>query len=141
MKSAHRRSRVLSTAVYGAALALGMTGAVATTASAATTTASATAVTEVTEVKASPTPGFRACYDLNCNKRIESGSSFNANGDHGITRVRITQVNSSGIALSVSGPNMSASCSGSPHLNCTINGLDIWTTSRRGNTALFHIWP
>lgn len=128
MKSAHRKSRVLTTAVYGAVLALGLTGTVATTASAA-------------EAKADPTPGFRACYDLNCNKRIEDGRAFNANGDHGITRVRITQVNRNGIALSVSGPGMSASCSGSPHLSCTINGLDIWTTSRRGDTAVFHIWP
>ncbi|MGP4110031.1 hypothetical protein ACTWP5_03820 [Streptomyces sp. 4N509B] len=127
MKSTHRRSRVLSTAVFGAVLALGLTGAVTNTASAAE--------------RKPPTSGFRACYDLNCTKRIEEGKAFNANGDHGITRVRITRVSSSGVSLSVSGPNMSASCSGSPHLNCTINGLDIWTTSRRGDTAVFHIWP
>lgn len=124
MKSRHRSPRMLTTAVCGALLTLGLTGTMTTTASAA-----------------SPTSGFRACYDLNCTKRIAEGKSFNANGDHGITKVRITRVNSNGITLKVSGSNWTSTCSGYPHLNCTINGLDIWTTSRKGDTAVFHIWP
>ncbi len=124
MKSTKRVSRVLTMATTGAVLALGMT---ANTAGAAETKA--------------PTPGFRACYDLNCNKRIESGQSFNANGDHGITKVRITRVNKNGVTLRVSGPNMSGECSGSPHLSCTINGLDISSSQRKGDTAIFSFWP
>ncbi|MEO3752571.1 hypothetical protein [Streptomyces sp. B6B3] len=127
MKSTRRVSRVLTVATTGAVLAFGMTANAAGTASAA-------------EAKA-PTPGFRACYDLNCNKRIEEGRSFNANGDHGITKVRITRVNKNGITVRVSGPNMSGECVGSPHVSCEINGLDITSSQRRGDTAVFSFWP
>jgi hypothetical protein len=112
------------------------------TATAALLALGLTANTAIAAENRGPTQGFKACYDLDCKKRIREGKSFNANGDYGITRVTIDNISRNDISLSFStGGGGGGGCGGTPPLDCTINGVAVDAWDVDGNTAMFRFNP
>ncbi|MGP3971992.1 hypothetical protein [Streptomyces sp. 6N223] len=101
-----------------------------------------TANTAVAAEAKAPTRGFKACYDLDCRKRIREGKEFNANGDYGISRISIENVGRNDISISFTGTGGGGGgCGGTPPLDCTINGVEVDAWDVEGNTAMFRFNP